>query len=144
MQLHAFMERAEKLQRLEATKRRVPALSASALAGLLQDIEANGLPGLSQRKHVKEATVKALDMSSYGPLLETKTIPGIKKPVQLVFANFCTLLQGLFVQCEPFRTLLIDTMTAHAPAALNLCFYSDEVNPGNTLAIDQGSNLDSI
>ena len=54
------MERAEKLQRLEATKRRVPALSASALAGLLQDIEANGLPGLSQRKHVKEATVKAL------------------------------------------------------------------------------------
>ena len=138
------MERAEKLQRLEATKRRVPALSASALAGLLQDIEANGLPGLSQRKHIKEATIKALDMSSYGPLLETKTIPGIKKPVQLVFANFCILLQGLFVQCESFRTLLIDTMTAHAPAALNLCFYSDEVNPGNTLAIDQGSNLDSI
>ena len=136
------MERAEKLRKLEATKRRVPAISASALAGLLQDIKAHGLPGLDQRKHVKEATVKALDMSSYGPLLECQTILGKGgKQVKVVFANFFTLLQGFFLQCEPFRLLLIDTIAAHGNKALNLCFYSDEVNPGNTLAIDQGSSL---
>ena len=139
------MNRQEKLRRLEATKRRVPALSASALAGLLQDIEANGLPGLSGRKHVKEATVKSLDMNSYGNLIQVLNIPGKdKKNIPVVYANFFTLLQGFFLQCEPFRDLLISAMQGTAARALSLCFYADEINPGNSLAVEQNRNLHII
>ena len=139
------MNRQEKLRRLEATKRRVPALSASALAGLLQDIEANGLPGLSGRKHVKEATVKSLDMNSYGNLIQVLNIPGKgKKNIPVVYANFFTLLQGFFLQREPFRDLLISAMQGTAARALSLCFYADEINPGNSLAVEQNRNLHII
>ena len=139
------VDRQEKLRRLEATKRRVPALSASALAGLLQDIEANGLPGLSGRKHVKEATVNSLDMNSYGDLIRNLHITGQdNKNTPVVYANFFTLLQGFFLQCKPFRDLLISTMQGAAARALSLCFYADEINPGNSLAVEQNRNLHII
>ena len=139
------MEKAEKLRRLEATKRRVPHMSASALGELLKDIEEHGMPGLSGRKHVKEATVKALDMSSYGDLVESLIILGKENAkVTVVFANFFTLLQGFFLKCKPFRELLISTIASKEGGQLTLCFYADEVQPGNSLAVEQNRLLSSM
>ena len=66
------MDRPAKLRKLEDLKRKVPALSASALAGVLQEVRESGLPDLVQRKHVREATVKTLEKrDAYGPIMKS-------------------------------------------------------------------------
>ena len=66
------MDRPAKLRKLEDLKRKVPALSASALAGVLQEVRESGLPDLAQRKHAREATVKTLEKhDAYGPIMKS-------------------------------------------------------------------------
>ena len=48
-------DRPAKLRRLEDIRRKLPYLSASALASLIKDFEDQGIPELSQRKHIQEA-----------------------------------------------------------------------------------------
>ena len=102
-------DRDAKLRRLEAVKRRVPALTASAFAGLLQEIEANGLPGLKQRKHIKECTAKQMQQhAAYGPMILSVSTPGAgDSQIELVMTNIFTMRYP-FIQYNQliFRALI--------------------------------------
>ena len=92
------MERAAKLRRLEGLRRENPHISASALASLVHDIQANGLPDLYSRKHIKEARdVRIQEMNAYGPLFTQAPVihrDGNERP--LMFVNFFSLFFHLF------------------------------------------------
>ncbi|CAE7261427.1 unnamed protein product [Symbiodinium sp. CCMP2592] len=137
--------RDSKLQKLDALRRRVPAVSASALAGLLQDIEKNGLPSLKQRKHVKEATEHTvLEHKAYGPMIDSIKVATDEGEVEVIMANFFSLLQALFETSSEFQDLLRSSLVASGGQPLNLVFYSDEVTPGNVLSADTSRKLWAI
>ena len=82
-------------------------MSASALAGLLQDIEKSGLPSLKHRKHVKEATEHTvLEHKAYGPMIDSMKVATDEGEVEVIMANFFTLLQALFETSSEFQDLV--------------------------------------
>ena len=67
-------------------------MSASVLAGLLQDIEKNGLPSLKHGKHVTEAIEHTvLEPKTYSIKVATD-----KGAIEGIMVNFFILLQALF------------------------------------------------
>ena len=138
----AMSSRDAKLRRLEEIKRKVPQVSAAALAGLLQEIDDHGAPDLHQRKHVRECAEKALNChNSYGSLVSECILQGTdNKPVKLLLVNFFSLLQALVGQGGSFEELLQAAIQQH-PASFHLFVYADEVNPGNPLAPDPTRKL---
>ena len=135
------MDRASKLQKLEAVRRKVPAMSKSAMAGLLKEIEASGLPELKGRRHIKEATEHSVcQHSAYGPMLQTVTVEGLDGcPVQVLLANFFSLLQAVWTVSDSFRALVQRSTSSRQ--ALKLVYYTDEINCGNPLAADASRKL---
>ncbi|CAE7232739.1 unnamed protein product [Symbiodinium sp. CCMP2592] len=104
---------------------------------LLQEIEANGLPGLKQRKHIKECTAKQVQQhAAYGPMILSVSTPGAGgSQIELVMTNLFSMLQAFMMECKPWRDMLLSCMAAHG--TLTFMLYSDEINPGNPLAIEQ-------
>ena len=93
-------ERAAKLRRLNQMRRSLPYVSASALSSVLQDVEEQGVPELHGRKHMKEASEKALaDHNAYGDLIDS--IPMVHKDggtKMMLVINFLSLLQAAFYE----------------------------------------------
>ena len=72
-------------------------MSASVLAGLLQDIEKNGLPSLKHGKHVTEAIEHTvLEPKTYGPMIDSIKVATDKGAIEGIMVNFFILLQALF------------------------------------------------
>ena len=116
-------------------RRKVPYASQSALHGILTDIHANGLPDMVHRKQMQEATqTLSAGMSGYGPLFkefEATTVKG--GVVKFLMLNIFTLLHAVCQQGGCFYRLLKQCcMTSKGP--IKMCFYSDEIAPGNVLA----------
>lgn len=88
----------------------MPFLSQNALSGLLQALLKEGLPSLTQAKHIREARQSVLDsMCLYGPLfLETTVVAQDGKQLPLLFINFLTFLAGAFGQGGAFTKYLLD------------------------------------
>lgn len=142
-------ERASKLRRLEALRRDNPHVSASALSALLEDIEQNGLPDLTGKKHVKEARDYTLEQhKAYGPMLETVQLVNVDGTSQdMVVVNMCTLLQAMF-QMDGGMTSLIKRTILKTPCSVespwHLIYYSDEVVPGNVLSADVSRKVQCV
>ena len=142
-------ERASKLRRLEALRRDNPHVSASALSALLEDIEQNGMPDLTGKKHVKEARDYTLDQhKAYGPMLETVQLVNMDGSFQdMVVVNMCTLLQAMF-QMDGGMTSLIKKTFLKTPPSVespwHLIYYSDEVVPGNVLSADVSRKVQCV
>ena len=136
------MDRASKLQKLEAVRRKVPAMSAAAMSGLLTEIEAAGLPELKGRRHIREATEHSVcQHSAYGPMLQTVTVDGLDgRPVQVLLANFYSFLQAVWTVSDSFRAL-VHRSTSSSQQVFNLVYYTDEINCGNPLAPDPTRKL---
>ena len=136
-------ERAAKLQRIEAFRRKVPHVSASALTGILKEVRDNGVPdGGSLRKtfqEAREAVVRADGM--YGAILREVELPP-EKPgpdLRLVYADPVALLAKACETCVPFWTFFESRHAANPSTMANpwdLIIYSDEVTAGNVLAPD--------
>lgn len=142
-------ERAAKLRRLECLRRSNPHISASALSELIADIEKHGLPDLHNRKHVKEARDATLSQhTAYGPLLCTASVvdkSGNKR--SFLYVNFPTMLQAMFMQGGGMCQLIKNTMLkkpCSAQSPWGICFYSDEVVPGNVLSADVSRKIQCV
>ena len=128
-------DRSQKLQRLHSLRRKVPYASKSALHGILADIHEHGLPEMLHPKQMQEATQTFLaGMNGYGPLFkefEATTAKG--GVVKFLLLNVVTLLHAVCQQGGCFYRLLKQCcMTSKGP--IKMCFYSDEIVPGNVLA----------
>lgn len=117
----------------------MPFLSQNALSGLLQALLKEGLPSLTQAKHIREARQSVLDsMSLYGPLfLETTLVAQDGKELPLLFINFLTFLAGAFGQGGAFTKYLLDIhnrIGSSYEQPWRLLVYTDECHPGNQLS----------
>ena len=134
-------DRHAKYQRLEAFRRRLPHVTASALSAIIQDIDKHGLPGLSNRRDMMNArNVLANSMTPYGPIQQTLMLRGVNAAnpaVPLLVNNPLAMLWQTCHSCAGFGKLLKRTHAA-TPSTQeqpwNLLLYSDEIVPGNPMA----------
>ena len=63
-------DRATKLRKLDARRRRLPHVTASALSAVYEDIAEHGLPDLTSRNNIAQASTDiVLTDTPYGPLM---------------------------------------------------------------------------
>ena len=129
----AGSDRAAKLRRLNALRRTCPHLTASALAGVLNEIEEQGLPDLHNRWNVAEAADAELQMhDSYGPLIFDQTLKCIDDTnMEITMVNPLSLLSAAYT-CAPYYDLLNKTAAKHNNM-LSIILYFDEVVPGDPI-----------
>ena len=143
--------RAAKLRRLNDFRRDKPHCSANSLAKIMNDIRHNGLPELSgNRNHFREARdlIVLANDSLYGPVItkiQCETIDGelVDIPVSCPFAS----LQKALNDSDNFRRFMKQALLATPPSHTkpwSVVLYSDEVTPGNPLAINNPRKFQSI
>ena len=131
--------RNHKLRKLSDLRAAVPFVSQSALASILKFVTKEGVPTLTQPKHVREARTNLLEsFCMYGPLFVESSVVGLDGNCQsLLFANFLTYLQGAFNQGGAFQQY-IAALHQKVPSSANkpwrLLVYTDECHPGNQLS----------
>ena len=127
--------RPQKLQKLDDFKRKLPHVSASALAAILREVKEDGPPELGTRKQIKEATQQALSNDVYGPMInfaEVTLVTGASQ--KICFVNPLTLLATAVGQGGAFSALLQESMQKHGcsfDAPFKLLLYAGEVVAGN-------------
>ena len=154
--------RATKLSRLEAFRRRVPHVPASALGAVMKEISAVGLPDLQTRAAMREARDKLSKSDTpYGPLIQTFELTSPSGPVPVPVCHPHAMLWYATKHCNGWQTLFSNALLRHPPSAdapWNLVVYTDEITPGNALAhmltrkcqavywsfLQLGSNLNSL
>ena len=132
-------QRAAKLQKVEAFRRKCPHVTSAGLAAILQEVAASGAPELTQPKHMREAREHRISQcNAYGPLIDNIEVvleDGSARSVPIV--NLFSLLQSLYEQEGAYHHLLKKTCHEHQCSLdhpLQLLYYNDEVVCGNPLA----------
>ena len=86
------MDRDSKLRRLHYLRKKLPHMSASALAGVLEEVQKHGAVDLHQRKHIREATHQELSKyDEYGPIFCEVVLEG-EQPCKATIVNLHALL----------------------------------------------------
>lgn len=135
------MERPAKLRRLNAFRRSMPHVTASALSAILKAAAADELPALASRRDIREATQAVMsDVTPYGTIareLTLRTTEGGEMTTvvahPLAFLWRAARYNVAFAEFLKER-LAVAPSTAEHPWRLVL--YSDEVVPGNQLSHD--------
>lgn len=137
--------RQQKLQKLDDFKRKLPHVSASALAAILKEVKEDGPPELGTRKQIKEATQNALSNDAYGPMISCAEVTLVNGATQKIcFVNPLTLLATAVGQDGAFSILLKESMEKHDcsfDAPFKILLYADEVVAGNPLAHTTGRKV---
>jgi hypothetical protein len=128
-----------KLRKLNAMRRKLPHMTASAMSSLLEEVEQHGIPELHSRKQLAEATASEISAhNGYGPMLSKSILvdkQGAK--AELLMINPLTLLQAAFGQGGSYTELVMDTLRRHPSSPdhpWSLAVYCDEVVPGNVIS----------
>jgi len=132
------MERSCKLRRLDDFRRKVPHVSATALASILKEAREHGIPEISDRRAIREARDEQMqEVTPYGSaLMELPVVLKDGSETSLLCVNPFAHLH-LAARCEGFAALLQETLRTKActfDQPWSLIIYSDEVVPGNQLA----------
>ena len=129
-----------KLEKLDAFRRQLPFITATALASVLSLVEKEGVPPSHSRKNIKEAVQSTLaDMNGiYGHIIQPMNAIKIHGAVMKVHAlNLQSMLQGFFQQ-EGYWQQMFLRFHALRPSTLESpwkgIIYADEVHPGNQLS----------
>ena len=99
-------ERAAKMQRVEAFRRKVPHVSATALASILKEVsEVGAPPGGTDRTVFREAREAVVTADGpYGPIVQMTELPP-EDPgpgIPLTFAHPFATLAHACKSCKPF------------------------------------------
>ena len=137
----AGVERAGKLRRLNAFRRSVPHVSASALSAVLDEVSRSGVPELHSRWDLGRATQQdLLQDTPYGQVLDAIQVKS-KAGEDILFpiVNPHAHIHTAFSSGGGFQKLLKERLIAAPPTPetpWRLILYSDEVVPGNVLSHD--------
>ena len=112
-------DRPAKLRRLEDIRRKLPYLSASALSSLIKDFEDQGIPELSQRKHIQEAKKVAVSKDeAYGPLIgDIPMVYNDGSTKAMLVVNFLSWLQSAFGQGGSLTELILVHLQIHGSSS---------------------------
>ena len=144
-----MLPRAAKLRRLNEFRRSKPHCSASAMAAILADIKANGLPEVIDRNSMRDArNAVTTTVGQYGPIVQSieciKPCGGVSQiPVACPFASLSAAIEGH----ASFRRFFKRQLQLHPPSPdrpWNIILYSDEVTPGNPLATANNRKFQSL
>ena len=131
--------RSGRLQRLNAFRRALPHVSASALSAVLAEVDRSGVPESHSRSDLQRATALVLnDITPYGPLLchlELKTKRGMS--LRMPALNPAALLHKAFSRPGCFQRLMnkrLEECPSTPEAPWRLALYTDEIVPGSPLA----------
>jgi hypothetical protein len=132
-------DRPTKLRKLNAFRRQLPHVTASALGAILAAVATHGLPDLHTRDDLRQARdLQAAAVTPYGPILQTVEVQSKDDtPKQLTIAHPFALLWTAVSECLPFMELFKEQLrqkpsTPEEPWRIIL--YSDEVTPGNVMS----------
>ncbi|CAE7241576.1 unnamed protein product [Symbiodinium sp. CCMP2592] len=134
----AFAERPAKLQKVNALRRKLPHLTASALSEVCKVLRDEGVPELTQRKHIAEAAWQPLKenriLLNRLSLLQTDGAE-----LQIPSVDFWALLQAAISDADSnfaqYFWACIDKNPPSPSSAWRLIPYTDEIVPGNPLAV---------
>jgi hypothetical protein len=135
------MDRAAKLRKLDAFRRRVPHVSASALSVIVSELQRESLD-LFDRNSIRDARNLRVDEETpYGPVITTVKVEHIDGSFSDVFiTNPFAQLYSAAKTCRGFAYLLKSTL-AVSPSTFDtpwsFLIYSDEVVPGNQLSFNK-------
>ena len=133
--------REAKLRRLNAFRRSLPHISASALSAVLTEVDKSGIPDAHCRSSMKRATALLInEVTPYGPMLVDLPIK-LKngKMSSMLAVQPAAMLTMAVKQGGGFATLLEDRLAAFPSSPerpWRLILYTDEVVPGNALSHD--------
>ena len=140
-----------KLAELERFRRSVPHVSQSGLSAVLKAVKERGLPELHERQDIRDARDAVIDQNTeYGPVFQKFTaLPAEGKPNNqfLTMIHPLALLAVLLLTVAPFAAYverLHDCKPSSADQPWNLILYSDEVTPGNQLAIKNDRKIQVV
>ncbi|CAE7315069.1 unnamed protein product, partial [Symbiodinium sp. CCMP2456] len=144
------MERAEKLQKLDNLRRKVPHASKSALSAILAEVAEEGVPELHQAHHMREATRMVLQQNRlYGPMLDrctfvasaSKSKSGLKHPgalmVNVAPGNVLANRQSRKIWVVYCSFLEFGVHLTHEPAWLVAGVYRSDFVQGLSAGIGQ-------
>ena len=143
-------DRAAKLRRLNSFRRRLPHCSANALASILNDIKANGMPeGGTSRGVFKDArNLQNATHTPFGKILQSiSVIDKDDAEQQLTIAHPIALLWVASSECSSFSMFFLAKLKETPPSIdkpWRLVAYTDEVTPGNPLAQKSNRKLQAF
>ena len=142
-------ERSAKLRRLADIRYRLPYVSQRALVAVVNDIKNAGLPELTYTRELRaardECTIRV--QTPYGPLLVETTFADSKggNPIPMEFLDPWAGLYWIARRSKAFSDLLVRAIDYNGGCSvdnpLELLLYSDEVTPGNQLAVKNGRKV---
>ena len=133
------MERKAKLRRLDAMRRRLPHVTASALSAVLRHVSEHGMPDLTDRKSMREArNLQNGADTQYGPILQSMDVVATNGATYTVpVAHPLAMLFTAVSSCAAFANFFHAKLREQPPSPespWSLILYSDEVTPGNPLS----------
>ena len=137
---HHMGDRAAKLRKLNAFRRKLPHCSASALGAILKEIKQHGVPeGATSRDAFRDARdLQNHTATPFGAIVQTLAVSD-KDDVdqQLTIAHPIALLWVASKECLSFSAFFLEKLKDNPPSLENpwhIVLYTDEVTPGNPLA----------
>ena len=133
------MDRSAKLQKLNHFRRKLPHISVSALAAVVQAIRDEGPPELADRGNIRKARDDQCKSNGpFGPILQhCRVISKAGGELLIPIAHPFAMLHASML-ASPSLQKLFGTKLAERPCSpehpWNLIIYSDEVTPGNVLS----------
>jgi len=147
------MERLAKLARLEKFRRAKPRCSVRALNAILTDISKNGLPDLLGRQNFAQARNQIMQAETpYGPILQHITVIDKTDTQQIIpiadpFATLWYFVKECSKEDNGFKRILKQKLLEKPPTIdqpWSIIMYSDEVTPGNVLALINNRRFHAI
>ena len=146
------MDRKQKLRRLNDWRRELPHCTASALSAIVAAVKDRGIPELgTNRNTFREArNVQCNDGTPAGPIIQRITLIAKEEGDEVKPFTVAHPLAALWQacrDCEPFKHFMRDRMREHPcshDAPWRIITYSDEVTPGNVVAVVNNRKFHAI
>jgi hypothetical protein len=135
--------RPAKLRRLEAFRRRLPSVSASALEAILNDVVRYGVPEVHTRQALAEARNNVTSSDTpHGKIHQKITLSTVDgSHMQIEIAHPFAMMWYCFQNCITWRSVLL-LKHSQRPSSIehpwSLVIYTDEVTPGSGLTLMPG------
>ena len=141
--------RANKLRKLDMFRRKLPHMSASALAAVLKVVEDEGIPEVHNRKTLQEARDSVNDAPTpFGPIhreVQMHAVGGGLEAINLT--NPFALIWTALKTSDAFSAFFASRLAKYPSSPecpWSLILYNDEVTPGNPLSTDNQRKLQAV
>ena len=141
--------RRAKLRKLDAFRRNLPHMSASALAAVLEAVDKEGIPDIHNRNALREARDEINDIHTpFGAIHREVMMHGVRTAQKKIrLAHPLALMWSALTSSQSFNDFFDSRVKDNPPSPekpWRLILYNDEVTPGNPLGTDNKRKLQAV